>query len=276
MDYAELIERRKSQPFVCKAANSNELDESGRVVKIVANTLNFLDYDGDILLPGCANRSIANNGAKSGSPDKIAHLLHHDMTKAVGKSLLEAETEVDGNKVLYCESFLPETTDGEDTLLKYKYKIYNQHSVGMRYMDIDYIEEGATNWDKYLASVINPEDLAKRKQAWVVREIKWWEYSTVTFGANRLTQSLGLKSENKLLLADTISKKFAILANKAMRKEVKDKHVFEFELLTLQQMVYELTDNGSSDKSTQPKGPDEAESHTSVVSLSGFSKGIKF
>lgn len=277
MDYEERIAIRKARPLAFKGNNNSvELDESGRTVKIIANTLNFFDYDCDILLPGCANRSISNNGAKSAAPDKIAHLLHHDMKHGVGKSMLEAETEVGGDKVIYCESYLPETTDGEDTLIKYKVGIFNQHSMGLNYVDLDFTEKGDQNWDRTLAMVKNPEDMDKMGIAWMVKELKWWEYSTVQFGANRLTPALGIKSENKLMLADVVSKKMSILANKAMRREVKDKHAFEFELLVLQQMVYELAENGSSSKSTQKSGSEKEETQVKSVKLTGFSNLINF
>lgn len=270
-----LLAKKKTQPFPVKAANLvsfKEIDATNRTIKLVANTLNYFDHDFDSLSKGCANRSITHRGAKSSAPDKIAHLLHHDMHRPVGKSMDESEEELDGKTVLLCSSFLPETIDGDDTLTKYEVGMYNQHSIGFRYMDLEYLEKGAPGWDKFIAKLINPEDADEVGYGWDVKEIKWWEYSTVTFGANKLTPYLGTKSENKNDIADAISKKIAILATKAMRREIKNEEAFKFELSQLQQMVFELTELGSQ-KQIPPTGTIVK---APAVSLSGFSKNINF
>lgn len=275
-----LVEQKKKQPFPIKTSANGvqfkEIDTTGRVIKAVVNTLNYFDYDFDVLLKGCANRSISQRGAKTDSIDKIAHLLHHDMRRPVGKSQLEAEQVIDGKSVLYCESFLPDTVDGDDTLTKYEVGMYNQHSIGFRYVDLEFVEKGAANWDKILAKLINPEDADKVGYLWAVKEIKWWEYSTVTFGANKLTPYLGTKSENKLEMADAISKKIAILATQAMRREIKNEEAFKFELSQLQQMVYELSSVNSLKQIPPPESPESESTEQKKVSLTGFSKSLNF
>jgi len=269
-----LVKKKKDIPFKIKnsGVSYKEIDTTNRVVKLVANTLLFFDHDFDALAKGCANRSIADRGAKANSVEKIAHLLHHDMHRPVGKSQLESEEVVDGKSVLYCESFLPETTDGDDTLTKYEVGMYNQHSVGFKYLDIEFVQKGAANWDKWIAKLINPEDADEVGYGWNVKEIMWWEYSTVTFGANKLTPYLGTKSENKYDVAGIISQKIAILANKAMRREIKDKKAFDFELSQLQQMILELSTMSTPKNDARDGSLDEGNSK--VVSLSGFSKKL--
>jgi len=271
-----LTKKKKEIPFKIKEnhVQYKEIDTTNRVVKLIANTLNFFDHDFDSLAPGCANRSIADNGAKSSSPAKIAHLLHHDMHRPVGKSQHEAEETIDGKKVLYCESFLPETIDGDDTLTKYEVEMYNQHSIGFKYLDIKYLQKGATGWDAFIKSLINPEDAEEVGYAWSVKEIMWWEYSTVTFGSNKLTQYLGTKSENKFDIAGIISQKIAILANKAMRREIKDRKLFDFELSQLQQMIYELSAEGTPKKDAQDGSSDDG--NQKAIKLLGFSSNLKF
>lgn len=275
-----LIDKKKSQPFPVKTSANGvqfkEVDSTNRTVKLVANTLNFFDYDFDVLVKGCANRSISQRGAKSTAPDKIAHLLHHDMHRPVGKSSLEFEEVIDGKSVLYCESFLPDTVDGDDTLTKYEVGIYNQHSIGFKYIDLDFIEKGTPEWDKFLALMINPEDADKVGYGWKVKEIKWWEYSTVTFGANKLTPYLGTKSENKFDMADSISKKIAILATKAMKREIKNEEAFKFELSQLQQMVFELSSVNSLKQTIPPSSSEGESTEPKRISLNGFSKSLNF
>lgn len=270
IDHEMLTQKKRDIYYKIKGANfeHKELDSQARTVKMVVNTLNFFDYDFDSLSPGVANRSIANNGAKSSAPDKIAHLLHHDIYRPVGKSTHEAQEVIDGRHVLYCESFLPETIDGDDTLTKYEAGMFNQHSIGFQYKVLEYLEKGAAGWDKWLNTLINPEDADAVGYGWNVKEIRWYEYSTVVFGANKLTTYLGSKSANKIDHVEALNAKIAILATKAMRREIKNQELFKFELLQLQQMVCELFDTGSSDdgatKDTQLPG----------VGLSGFSNKL--
>ena len=108
-----LIKNKLDTNFAVKSnmAELKEIDESSRTIKAIANTYNFFDHDLDILRPGAAAKSITERGAKSQAPDKILHALFHDLTRLPGKSILEAETELNGNKVLYTESKLAETMD---------------------------------------------------------------------------------------------------------------------------------------------------------------------
>lgn len=277
IDFDFLTQKKKDIPFKVKSSISNykELDMSGRTVSIVANTLNYFDYDFDALAKGCANRSIQNNGAKSQAPDKIAHLLHHDMHRPVGKSMEESEQELDGNSVLMCKSYMPETTDGEDTLIKYETGIYNQHSTGFKYLDLHHLERGSEAWDNWMKELINPEDAEEVGYGWKVNEIGWWEYSTVVFGANKLTPYIGTKSENKVDIADIINQKMTILATKAMRREIKNKKLFDFELAQLQQMILELSEAGSLKDGTQ-NGSQSESTQKKKITLTGFSNNLKF
>lgn len=247
-----LIKNKLDTNFAVKTNLSSykELDESSRVVKAVVNTYNFFDHDFDILRPGAAAKSIVERGAKSEAPDKILHALFHDLTRLPGKSILEAETEIDGNKVLYAESKLSETMEGEETLIKYKEGIYNQHSIGFRYVQIDYVEDGDENYAKFIETAINPEDVEKVGCGFDVKEINLHEWSTVAFGANKLTPYLGTKSQNKNIQLLNIYTKLDALIKKANRQEVKDKKIFELQYNQLKQMISELTQIESSPKDT--------------------------
>jgi len=272
IDYELLTQKKKDTPFSVKGASANqaEIDTTGRLVKLVANTFNYFDHDFDALTKTCANRSISNNGAKSEAADKICHLLHHDMKRVVGKSMNESVEKIDGKYVLAAESYLPETIEGEDTLTKYKLGMYNQHSIGFNYLDLTFMEKGAAGWDKWMSELINPEDADIVGYGWKVSEIKLWEYSTVTFGANKLTPYLGTKS---LTTCDVIRKKIDLLAEKAIKREVVNRDLFDYELMQLQQMVVELYETVSLKQSTPPKDP---QNESTLIELSGFSKLLKF
>lgn len=234
-------------PVKSNLASYKEVDTDSRTVKMIVNTYNYFDYDQDVLRMGCAKKSIQDRGAKSEAVDKILHLLFHDTRQIVGKSQLEAETIIDGREVLYAESYLPETTDGEDTLIKYNTDMYNQHSIGFNYLQLEWVERGSENWDKILRTLINPDEAEKYGYLWDVSEIALYEYSTVGFGANKETPQvklmpmLGTKSTNKNIQYQAVVQKMNALVSKANKQEVKNKKLFELEMKQLQQMIYEMT-----------------------------------
>lgn len=227
-------------------ASYKELDESSRTIKAVANTYNYFDSDYDVLLPGCCKRSIQNRGASSDANDKILHALFHDLTRLPGKSIYESEEKVTINyngknlsvDALVTKSNLDETQEGEDTLIKYKHGTYNQHSIGFQYLDINYIEAEAEGWDDMLKYLINPEDAIKAGYGWIIKEINLYEWSTVAFGANKLTPYLGVKSENKTVQLNNLYTKMDALIT-AAKTGIKNKSIFEKQYLQLKQMISE-------------------------------------
>lgn len=230
-------------PYQVKSnlAEYKELDEGSRTVKAIVNTYNYYDLDQDVLRIGAAKKSIEQRGANSSANDKILHALFHDLTKLPGKSINESETVIDGKQVLYAESKLSETIDGEDTLIKYKDGIYNQHSIGFRYIQIEYIEKESDGWDKFISTLINPEEAESNGFGWDVKEINWYEWSTVPFGANKLTPSMGVKTANKTVLLQNVYLKLKELIDKSKRLDIKNKKLFELQYDQLKQMILELT-----------------------------------
>lgn len=261
MKYSRLTSKDKLNiPYQVKTnlTTYKEIDESSRIVKAVTNTYNYFDFDFDVLRVGCAKKSIEERGNNSNAPDKVLHALFHDLTRLPGKSMNEAETEVNGHQVLYAETKLSETVDGEDTLIKYQDGIYNQHSIGFRYMQLEFIEREAEGWDKFISTIINPEDAEKIGFGWDVTEINWHEWSTVPFGANKLTPFLGTKSQNKAIQLQNIYIKLDALIKKANRNEVKNNQIFQLQYNQLKQMISEITNQKPSKKDTliiEPSGP---------------------
>lgn len=221
------------------AAKIQDIDMAGRTITAVANTYYFFDSDSDVLIPGCAKRSIRERGSRSNANDKILHALFHDLTRLAGKSMDEMETEVDGKKVLAASSYLPETVDGEDSLIKYKAGMYNQHSIGLRYKDVEYAEANTKSFDAMLSKLINPEKAVEAGYMFIVKEIEWYEWSTVAFGANKLTPYLGVKSENKKITALSVIEKMNAMIEKS--RGIKDQRIFDLQLKQLEQMILELT-----------------------------------
>lgn len=123
-----------------------------------------IDSDGDVMVKGAFSKTINENKSR------IAHLLQHDVTKPIGL-LIELEEDEKGLRFV---SELSKSTLGNDTLIQYQEGILREHSVGF-------------NTIKGMA----------QKDFYEIQEVKLWEGSTVTFGANSLTPVIGIKSEDE-------------------------------------------------------------------------------
>lgn len=231
-------------------ATVEDVDMTKRTVTGVSNMFYYFDSDFDVLAFGSTKKSITENGPASNTPGKIKHALFHDLTKLPFKNNMLTEKEVkSGMQGQYFESKALNTTDGNDTLIKYQEGVYDQHSIGFQYLDIEFLDNESTNWKKYVEKLINPEDAEEAGFMFWVKEIKQFEFSAVAFGANKLTPYLGSKSENKeariLKLHDKIDKACRLLRNgKGMSDE--GFQTLELELLQLKQLLTETLDEEPS------------------------------
>lgn len=220
-----------------------DVSTSSRTVTGFYNTYNFLDSDSDILLPGAAAKSIKERGVDSVATAKIKHALNHDLTTLPGKIMVLKETTIDGISGIYFETKMADTTLGNDTLKNYLEGIYDNHSIGFQYKQIEHVEKGTDSWKKYTEKLMNPEQVEGKDSVYVVKEISLFEGSTVAFGANSLTPFLGVKSGNKdsytLALNSRIDKLTQTLKSGSQSDEMLE--IFDIQVMQLKQMVSELT-----------------------------------
>lgn len=229
-------------------ANSaiKDVSSSSRVVTGFFNSYNFLDSTGDVLLPGCAKKSIKERGVGSEATAKIKHALNHDLTQLPGKLQVLEERELDGIKGIYFESKMTDTTLGNDTLKNYLEGVYDNHSIGFRYVQMTMIEKDAHGnskaWDTLMEQLMNPEAAKDLKCMYAVKEIELYEGSTVAFGANSLTPYLGVKSMNPQALNLALLNKVSLLSKMLKSGGQSDDMMRSFELtiLQLKQIMYEL------------------------------------
>ena len=240
------------KPSQVKALVEN-VDTVSRTVTGFYNAYNFIDSDGDVLLPGAAKKSIKERGPKSTAVAKIKHALNHDLTQLPGKIVTLEEKTVNGISGIYFETKMADTTIGNDTLKNYLEGIYDNHSIGFQFVQSEFVEKGAKGWDKYVGQLLNPNDAEARGYLFAVKEILLYEGSTVAFGANSLTPYLGVKSENKeamkLAIIERLSKLEHTLKNGTQSDDMM--RTFEIQVLQLKEMVAELTDNMTFSKATQ-------------------------
>lgn len=210
---AEIIQRIPPKETSTKAAgDSTETSEDSDsiLVKVVANTANWMDSHKDVLTADSYSASIFKRGTT------IPHILDHkhSVTSFVG----------DVQKVYTAKINLKDlglSQEGSTTALIFEtnirkdynpevYKFYkngkiNQHSIGLRYNelrlaldssdpeDVSYKEV----WDKYYPDIINKEEVDNLGYFWAVTKVDILENSAVLFGANELTPTLEL-STNEL------------------------------------------------------------------------------
>ena len=246
-------------PFAVKsqshsAVSFKEVDTSARTVDFIGNTYYWIDSYGDVLIPGCCAKSIQDRGPDSKLPGKIKHLSNHNLDKGIGRMEVIEETKFEGMDVLRAQSFMSETQLGEETLTKYNEGIIDQHSIGFRYMQLEWIDSEADGWEEWLGKLINPEDAESKGYMWIVPEIKLYEISSLDgFGANQLTPFLGVKSDNIMVQYNNMTSKLDAL--KSAIKSGADKDLIEMQDAQIRQMIYELYTQEPSIKDTFKKPP---------------------
>ena len=152
-------------------ATIKDLDVATGIVTGYFSQFNSIDLDGDVIMPGAFTKTIAERGPDSSKPE-IAYLWQHDTTKPLGKLLVLRED----NFGLYFEAKMSDTTWGEDALKLYRDGVITQHSIGYQ----------------VIKSVETTMDMEEEVEA--IYEVKLWEGSAVTFGANPNTPFTGFKS----------------------------------------------------------------------------------
>ena len=150
----------------------SDLDEGTRQVKGYFSTFDNLDSDGDVIRQGAFSKSITESGPNATGNRRIAHLRDHDFTHQIGR-LDELGEDTKG---LYFVSTLGRSTKGSDALADYQDGIIREHSIGFQYIadKMDYVEPSDSKFDS-------------ERGHFEIREVKLWEGSAVTFGANELT-----------------------------------------------------------------------------------------
>lgn len=211
-----------------------DVDEANRIVKGYLSSFDTLDSDSDIIRKGAFKKSLQERGVKTNANRKIAHLRNHDWEQQIGLFTELAED----SKGLYFVSKLGRSTKGTDALLDYQDGILREHSIGFNYVKgkIEEVKEDSTYGDFYN-----------------VTEVKLWEGSGVTFGANEFTPTV--EASKSLIDSDYL----AVLNNdmnvlvKALRNgKGTDERLenIDFKLKQIQQKYNSLIELKSFDKDT--------------------------
>lgn len=186
-----------------------DVDAGSRKVTGYLSSFGNIDSDNDIIVKGAFSKSIAER------KDKIFFLQQHDWSKPLGKFSLLQEDE----KGLYFEADIVETSFGLDQIKLYESGLVAEHSIGFQ----------TIQWDYDANSNIR-----------TIKEVKLYEGSAVTLGANSSTPFTGFKSDLKHQ-NDTINKIVLLMKNGNLTDETFSQ--LEIALKMLQLEAYELGKN---------------------------------
>jgi len=263
--FERLVQKKQSTIYGVKGIEQKvlEIDMNKRNVEGIFNTFYWIDQEFDMLVSGAATRSIQHSGPHSNATAKIKHLADHIMRTdfVVGKLTELEEKEIDGIMRIWFVSNIPESTKGNDHLINYQSEIYDNHSIGFRY--VKYIvctkdgenEDYVTNWNEWYPQVINKEAADKYEFFFVVKEIELWEGSVVMFGMNELTPYIGVKSKDKNMQLIELNDRLDNLT-KALRSGSQSDDtmkMLELQEKQIKQMLQDIVLKESFEKCTQIK-----------------------
>ena len=205
-----------------------DLSLGKREVAMYLSKFGVLDSDNDIIIKGAFKRSLVDRGVDSASNRKIAFLRYHDWQHQIGKFIRLEEDDLG----LFAVGKLSTSTKGEDALRDYEEGIIKEHSIGFQYMT-DNIRKVGDNFEIF--------------------EVKLFEGSAVTFGANEETEVLAIgKSENKIQLVEKYAKEIEIVTKSLINGKGTDERLYNLEM-KLKYLNSRLVDLAIMPTVTSPK-----------------------
>lgn len=190
-----------------KADSDNEMKFSG-----YASIFGNIDSYDDIMEKGAFTKTIKENKSR------IRILAYHDMWNVIGKpTKLEEDS-----KGLYFEGKISNTTTGRDMYTLIKDKAVNEMSIGYNVVKFEYDKD---------------KNLRKLK------EVKLWEISPVTWGANDKAKIKHLFDNNKYDILESEVKRLEALILKlsaddfTLNKEKEPPPIFENDPETIQSLI---------------------------------------
>jgi HK97 family phage prohead protease len=154
-----------------------DVDDVKGIVTGYFSAFNNIDSDGDVIVSGAYKKTVAENGPMG--RNRIMHLLQHNPLMPLAKPM----ELIEDAKGLRFVSKITETSYGKDVIKLYAEGVFNEHSVGFE--------------------IVKSDNKSGYRE---IREIKLWEGSTVTWGANANTPIESMKSWDKPKSEDMIAK----------------------------------------------------------------------
>jgi hypothetical protein len=219
-----------------------DIDEpKGRILGYFS-TFGNIDSDKDMIMPGAFAKTLMQN------TKRIKHLYQHNpmmpLSGVKNGNLILSE---DSNGLLF-DSTISKTSYGLDTIKLYVDGVIDEHSIGF-----------------------NTVNKSEKKDYTEITEIKLWEGSTVTWGANEMAGTAAVKSLTKEQAIAKMNVAIKAFRNgKYENDEVFD--LLEIYIKQLQQVILDI-----SEKSIEPAKPILPDVNRSEVleALKSFTNSLK-
>lgn len=180
---------KNRQLFKLTVKEASVVDEDKHVIEVKFASFGNVDSDGDLLVKGCFAKSINDRGPGSSTNRKIAFLWQHDMRDPIGK-ILKIEEREDGAYATVQLSDFDAVPNAKRAYYQLQEGTLNQFSFGFNYI-----------WDKM--------EYDEEKDAFIIMEVKLYEISVVTMGANEETEYVGEIDDMKAFVRDLKEKNLA-------------------------------------------------------------------
>ena len=211
-------------------AEIKDMDSDRMTVTGYFASFGNMDYDDDIIMPGAATKTIAERGPMGSN--EIFFLNQHNYAQPHGKPMiLEAQ-----ERGIYFESKIAPTSYGRDAMILYAEGIVVQHSIGFSTIKSDYDQQTGMR---------------------MIKEIKLYEGSNVTLGANPETPFTGFKSLTMAEINDQIAKMIKLLKDGSLTDEGFGR--LEIALKQFQLEAFNLGKNSLSDAEPTSVTPEQDE-----------------
>jgi uncharacterized protein len=211
-------------------AEIKDMDSDRMTVTGYFASFGNMDYDDDIIMPGAATKTIAERGPMGSN--EIFFLNQHNYAQPHGKPMiLEAQ-----ERGIYFESKIAPTSYGRDAMILYAEGIVVQHSIGFSTIKSDYDQQTGMR---------------------MIKEIKLYEGSNVTLGANPETPFTGFKSLTMAEINDQIAKMIKLLKDGSLTDEGFGR--LEIALKQFQLEAFNLGKNSLSDAEPTIVTPEQDE-----------------
>lgn len=198
-----------------------------------------VDSDREMLMPGAFTKTLKDQGSR------VRHVWQHDISKPLSRPELNQDS-----KGLGFISNVSKTSLGKDVVILYDDGVIDEHSFGYA-----------------------PVKRHKMSDYYELREVKLWEGSSVTLGANELSLGGPAKSFTK----EEIVKKMDTVYKALRNGRYESDEIFEMLDVyhqQLKQMVYDLaaTTPAVDEQTPEPEPKNESQEQQSIKSFIDFLK----
>ena len=191
-----------------------DLDLNSREVAFYLSRFDVIDSDNDMIKRGAFKKSLKENGVGSDSNRTIKFLRYHDWEHQIGTFTRLEEDETG----LFAVGKLGKSTKGEDALRDYEDGIITEHSIGFQYIEdkIKFVEDSEMKSGGFFQ----------------INEVKLWEGSAVTFGANEHTGVIGVAKslDEKISMMDRLTNEINLIVKSLVNGKGSDERLHELEM----------------------------------------------